>query len=184
MAQAGAIGSPFLAVRGLYGSDFMTTRSDFKVIKNPYNPEEDVVVAPALNPDVFLVHGLVADREGNVITVDQRRDDFMAAQGARRVIATVEEVSEEPVTPATKPGWIFLPAFYVSAVVHTPMGSHPGSFKGLYEMDQAHMAEYIQAAQSDGGFKAYLDRYVYSVKDHQQYLERVGRIAAVPAGSR
>ena len=139
MAQAGAIGAPFLAVRGLYGSDLMTHRDDFNVIENPYAPEELVVLAPALNPDVFLTHGLMADRTGNVITVDQGRNDLLAAQASRKVIVTVEEISLEPLTPTTRPGWIFIPAFYVNAVVHTPRGAHPAGFEGIYPSDVGHM---------------------------------------------
>lgn len=183
MAQAGAIGSPFLAVRGLYGSDIMKNRPDFKVIENPYNAGEQVVIAPAIVPDVALYHGVIADREGNVMTSKQRRDDLLVAQAARKVIVTVEEVSEEPVSEATRLGWNFIPAVYVKAVVHVPKGSHPAGCGELYPMDKEHIVEYIQAAQSDEGFRAYLDKYVFSVKGHQAYLEKVGLLTAVPAGS-
>ena len=84
MAQAAAVGSPFLAVRGLYGTDVMAIRDDFKVIDDPYQPGEQIVVAPALRPDVFITHGLMADRYGNVITVDGGRNDFLAAQAAKK----------------------------------------------------------------------------------------------------
>lgn len=183
MAQAGAMGAPFLAVRGLYGSDLMTTRDDFKVIDDPYHPGEQVVVAPALRPDVFLTHGAVADRQGNVVTTGGGRNDLLAAQCARVTIVTVEAISEEPLTPASRPGWIYLPGFYVNAVVHAPWGSHPAEFHGLYPADVAHIRRYVEAARSDEGFRAYLDEFVTGPSDHDAYLERALDVAGARRGS-
>lgn len=180
MAQAGAVGAPFLAVRGLYGSDLMATRDDFKVIDDPYHPGERVVVAPALRPDVFLTHGAVADREGNVVTTGGGRNDLLAAQCSRTTIVTVEAISEEPLTPASRPGWIFIPSFYVNAVIHAPMGSHPTEFRGLYPADTAHLRRYIEAARSDEGFRSYLDEFVTGPQDHEAYLELALGAAGAP----
>ena len=156
------MGVPFVPVRGLYGSDLLTTRPEFRVIDDPYEPGQVIVVAPALRPDVFITHGAVADREGNVITVDEGRNDLLAAQASYRTLVSVEEVSEDRLSPATRPGWIFIPAIYVNAVVATPHGSHPAGFSGLYPPDETALAEYAAAGRSDEGFKAYLDRCVFS----------------------
>jgi glutaconate CoA-transferase subunit A len=44
----------------------------------------------------------------------------------------------------------------------------------MYEMDQEHFLEWI-ASERDGALDAYLERYVYSVASHTEYLEkRVG----------
>ena len=159
------MGVPFVPVRGLYGSDLMAARNDFKVIPDPYQPDQVVVTAPALRPDVFLTHGSIADREGNLITVDEGRNDLVAAQASRRVLATVEELSEEPLTPATRPGWIFIPAVYVTAVVLSPQGACPTGFSGVYAPDDTGLREYAEAGRSDDGFKAYLERHVYGAGD-------------------
>lgn len=158
MLQAGAMGAPFVPVRGLYGSDLMRSGAGFKVIEDPLEPGHHVVVAPALRPDLFITHGAIADREGNVITVDEGRNDLLASQASRRTLASVEEVSEERLSPATKPGWIFIPAVYVTAVVHAPLGSLPAGFSGLYPADEAGLREYAEAGRSDEGFKEWLGR--------------------------
>lgn len=178
MAQAAAVGSPFLAVRGLYGTDVMALRDDFKAIDDPYHPGEQIVVAPALRPDVFITHGLMADRQGNVITVDGGRNDFLAAQAAKSTIVTVEQISEEPLTTTTKPGWIFIPAFYVDAVALTPRGSHPVEFPGLYPADEAHLRTYINASKSDASFQAYLEQYVLGGTEDDHYQARVNLATA------
>ncbi len=156
------MGVPFVPVRGLYGSDLMAGDTGFKLIEDPYNPDQQVVVAPALRPDVFLTHGAAADRQGNVITVDEGRNDLLAAQAARRTVISVEEVAGVSLSPATRPGWIFIPAIYVDAVVLTSNGSHPAGFSGLYPPDVEALREYTEAARSDEGFKTYLDRHVFS----------------------
>ncbi|MEK7214262.1 MAG: CoA-transferase, partial [Chloroflexota bacterium] len=153
------------------------------VIDDPYHPGERVVVAPALGPDVFLTHGAVADRDGNVVTTAGGRNDLLAAQCSRTTIVTVEALSEEPLTPARRPGWIFIPSFYVNAVVLAPQGSHPAEFRALYPADTTHLRRYIEAARSDDGFRAYLDEFVTGPADHQAYLEwALGATGAV--GSR
>ena len=160
MLQAGAMGVPFVPVQGLHGSDLMKHGAGFKVIEDPFDAGTRVVVAPALRPDLFITHGAVADRSGNVITVDEGRNDLLAAQASRRTLMTVEEVSEEPLSPATKPGWIFIPAIYVSAVAVAPGGSLPAGFSGLYPADDEGLREYAEAGRSDEGFKDWLERYV------------------------
>src|SRR5215510_4007277 len=97
MIQAGSMGLPFLAVRGLLHSDILTHRPDLLVQTNPFNPGEQVVVAQPIRPDVAVFHALKADRWGNVITPGHR-DDLMMARAARWVIVTAEEIAEEALT--------------------------------------------------------------------------------------
>lgn len=150
------MGAPFVPVRGLYGSDLMG--DGFKVIADPFVAGEQIVVAPALRPDLFITHGAIADREGNVITVDEGRNDLLAAQASRRTLVSVEEVCEEPLSPASKPGWIFIPGVYVTAVVHAPGGSLPAGFSGIYPADEPGLRDYAEAGRSDEGFKEWLGR--------------------------
>jgi len=62
----------------------------------------------------------------------------------------------------------------VDAVVKVPFGSHPGNMPGLYYSDEEHMAEWLSLSRSDEGVQEYFDRYVYGVKDFQEYIEMVG----------
>jgi hypothetical protein len=38
----------------------------------------------------------------------------------------------------------------------------------------AHLGEYVRLASSEEGFREYLERYIFGVKSHRDYLERVG----------
>lgn len=173
MAQAGAMGVPFVSVRGLIGSDVLNHHPRMKVIHNPFNPTEEVVVAEAIRPEVGVFHALKADRFGNCV-VPARREDGLVAQACRLTVFTAEELVEDPLGPGDAPGATFIPATHVDAVVHAPYGAHPGGYGAVYPTDDLHMQEYVQAANNDESFQEYLDRYVYGLPDHEAYLARVG----------
>jgi len=173
MVQAGSMGVPFVAVRGLMGTDILKNRPDLQVITNPFHPEEKVVVAQPIRPDVAVFHALKADRWGNTLTPGLR-DDLMMARAARRVVVTAEEIKDKELTIRDGVDNTFLPAIDVDVVVHVPWGAHPCACGLLYNLDDAHLREYIEAAQEEKKFKNYLERYVGGVKNHQEYLQRVG----------
>jgi len=171
---------PFAPVRGLLGTDYMKIRPDFLRVPNPYDPEEEIALVPALAPDVAVFHGFRGDRFGNVVTTGTA-DAKLIAQAARRVIATVEQLA--PGDLATEPHTgTLVPGIHVSAVVHAPRGAHPTSCAGLYGDDGEHIRAYMGAAASDEGFRAYLERFVLGTRDHAGYLERVAEdaLAASP----
>jgi glutaconate CoA-transferase, subunit A len=176
MIQAGSMGLPFLAVRGLLHSDILTYRPDLLVQENPFNPGEHVVVAQPIRPDVAVFHALKADRWGNVMTPGHR-DDLMMARAARRVIVTAEEIVDGELTRHDVGNDTFLPAMDVDVVAYVPLGAHPCGFGSLYDRDDAHCWEYLEAAKQSADFQTYLERYVYSVRHHEEYLERVDTTA-------
>jgi glutaconate CoA-transferase, subunit A len=180
MIQAGSMGVPFLAVRGLLHSDILKYRPDLLVQANPFNPGEPVVVAQAIRPDVAVFHALRADRWGNAITPGPR-DDVMMARAARCVIVTAETVVDTPLTPgdAVQDTFLdtFLPAIDVDVVVEARLGAHPCGLGRVYDHDADHCQAYLVAAKQEEHFQAYLERYVFSVSSHAEYLTRVDEAA-------
>ncbi|MCS7207209.1 MAG: hypothetical protein NZ951_04640 [Dehalococcoidia bacterium] len=171
MLQAGAMGVPFVPVRGLFGSDLLRARTDWKVIPHPFNPSEEIVVCPALNPSVALFHALVADEEGNCI-VPGRQEAVPMARAADAVIVTAEEVVHGPLSPRDAEG-TFIPGIYITAVVHLPFGAHPTGMPGRYPPDMAHIRTYAQAAKQ-GQVGEYLERYVLGPRSEEEYQALVG----------
>src|SRR3977135_1496615 len=47
-------GVPFLPIRGIIGSDLLKTRTDWKIIDNPFAEGDPIVVVPAIHPDIAL----------------------------------------------------------------------------------------------------------------------------------
>jgi len=159
-------------VIGLLNSDYMKIRPDFKVIKDPYS-DNDYVVVPPIVPDVAVIHAFVGSRSGAVVT-DSFRNDRLLATAAKKTIAVVEELVDEDDVVAGKFG-VYVSAVHVDAVVLAPHGAHPTSCRDKYGPDVAHLSEYLEASKTDEAFGAYLDRYITGPKDHEEYLQVVGR---------
>jgi glutaconate CoA-transferase subunit A len=174
------MGVPYIPVRGLAGTDVFKRRDDMMMAPNPFDPTEEHVVALAQNPDVAILHGLKADRDGNAL-LRKHGEDVMIAQASRRVIVTAEEIVDR--VTADDEGGQFISAINVTAVVHAPNGAHPTAVPGLYDRDDAHIREYIAVSQSDEAFRAYLERYVLGkTEDEYQAMVRGAILVAGDGG--
>ncbi len=123
--------------------------------------------------DVALIHVHRADRYGNAQIEGISGFAFEMARAAKRVIISAEEIVDTEEI-RNSPDRTIIPYYLVDAVVHAPFGSHPGEMVYMYERDEEHIRDYVQASQTEEGMKAYMDRYVYGMKDHQEYLELIG----------
>lgn len=158
--QAAEKGVPFMPLRGLIGSDVLRHRPDWKVIGNPFDEDDPIVLLPAIRPDVALFHAPMADRQGNV-WIGRQRDLITMAHAAQRTVVTVESLFagnllDDPTLAAGT-----LPGFYVEAVAVAARGAWPLPLPDHYAWDAEHLKEYAALAASDEGFAQYLDRYVY-----------------------
>jgi glutaconate CoA-transferase subunit A len=166
--RAAEYGLPFMPVRGIAGTGIRDLHPEYGEIDCPFTGER-LVAVPALAPDVALIHGLLADRRGNVhlrrpLVLDER-----FAHAAKRVIVTVEGFADTDELAAVG---VVLPSFLVDAVVEMPFGAHPTSCYPHYTYDRAHLREWVHAARSDDGVAAYLERYVAG--DEASYLDALG----------
>ena len=99
--------------------------------------------------------------------------DLTASRSCKNVIVTVEElVSREYVIQQSHRNVI--PRFRTTAIVEAPYGAHPSSCMPLYDNDREHVRMYAQMARDPNEFRKYLDKYVYGVESHMDYLELVG----------
>ena len=169
--MAGAMGVPFLPTRALLGSDTLKY-SGAKVVEDPFTGGR-IALVPAVNPEVGLVHVHQCDVYGNARCFGPGVSPLETAMASKKTIITTEEIiSTDDIRK--DPGKTTIPYFVVDAVVYAPYGAHPGGVQGMYEMDQEHFLEWI-AAEREGKMEAYLEKYVYSVASHTDYLEkRVG----------
>ncbi|MBU8543752.1 MULTISPECIES: CoA transferase subunit A [Roseomonadaceae] len=161
MLQAAEKGIPFMALRGIIGSDILANRPDWKVVPNPMGDgvSDPIVLLPALSPDVALIHGVMADEAGN-IWVGRRRELATVAHASKRVLATVERMVKGDMLEDEKlaPGCIS--GTYIEAVAVAERGAWPVALLDEYGFDAAHVAEYARMAKTEAGFAEYLDRYV------------------------
>ncbi len=197
---AGSMGLPFMATKSGLETDLIKVegflpedrgkgkvpRKKLVVMENPFNGAEDkVVVLPALNPDVALVHAQYVGEDGTVRIKGLTFADLEQARSASCVIVTCEEIVPRSYI-RQDPDQNSLPSFLIDAVVKVPYGAHPTATQFFYDYDPEHLKLYREAASDDSRFKRYLDQWVYSVPNQEAYLEKVGvpgllRIKASPA---
>ncbi len=150
--QATEKGVPYMPLRGLEGSDLLTNRSDWK-------SQADLVLIPALQPDIALFHARWADDAGNV-WVGRRRELATVAHASRRSLVTFEErkpgdmLEDELLAPGV------ISSVYLSGLAPAPRGAWPLGVAGLYGIDDTHVSQYAKAAKTREGFRAYLDEWV------------------------
>ena len=158
--QASEKGVPFMPLRGVLGSDLVNQRTDWQVAQNPFAGGNDpVLYVKAISPDIAVFHARWADEAGNV-WVGRRRELATIAHAARQTLVTYEEL---------KPGdmlddELFAPgvisATYITAIAPAPRGAWPLGIPGVYDIDDAHLAQYAKAARTREGFQRYLDEFV------------------------
>jgi glutaconate CoA-transferase, subunit A len=175
--RAAEYGIPFMPVRGILGTDIRRLHPEYAEIRCPFT-DQRLVAVPALAPDVALIHGLMADRRGNVHLLRPLVLDERFTFAARKVVVTVERVASEP---EVAEAGVVLPYFAVAAVVEAPFGAHPTSCYPHYTYDRAHLGEWVKAAADDHSVGQYLRRYVLAPGSEAAYRDMVGadRLAAL-----
>ncbi len=165
MLQATEKGIPFMALRGLIGSDILRNRPDWRVVPNPMGDgvSDPIVLLPALSPDVALIHGVMADEAGNV-WVGRRRECATLAHASKRVLATVERMVPGDMLEDERLAPGLISGTYIEAVAVAERGAWPVALLDEYAFDAAHVAEYARLAKTEAGFAEYLDRYVFNTR--------------------
>lgn len=168
---AGALGVPFLPMRYLGGSDTFK-QSGAKLVNDPYTGEP-IVLVPALNPDVGLIHVHQCDEFGNARVFGAGVAPKEIAMASKKLIISTEEIiSNDEIR--RNPGHTTFPYFLVDAVVSAPFGGYPGSMPGRYGADAENVLEF-GVSLFQGTTDQYLEKYVHSVSSHEEMLEkRVG----------
>jgi len=170
--MAGASGAPFMPTCSLLGSDIIQSNPKIKVVDDPYGNGK-VAVVPAIQPDVAFIHVQRADEAGNAQIWGATVNDDMVARASKKVVITCEEIV--PSSQIRKiPNMTAIPSYCVSAVVEVPFGSYPCSVSGYYWLDQPFRQEMVGASKTREGIVAWMDKWIYGVKDHAEYLQKVG----------
>jgi glutaconate CoA-transferase, subunit A len=148
--QAAEKGIPFIALRGLIGSDLLAHRADWKVIDNPFAPGDKIAVVEAIHPDAALFHVPLADRQGNVF-IGRHRELMTIAHAAQTSLVTTEEFTEHNLLEDEAMAGAVIPAVYISRLAHAKRGAWPLGLAGRYGDDEQALSRYaLQAADADG----------------------------------
>jgi glutaconate CoA-transferase subunit A len=170
--QAGASGLPFLPMNQTGAGDLEKANPLIKRVTDPYSGG-DVIVVPALNPDVAIVHVQRADKNGNAHLWGIVGEQKEVAFASKRVILTAEEIVDESII-RSDPNRTLIPGFIVSAVCHVPHAAHPSYAQGYYDRDNDFYLKWDKVSESPESVQQYLDDWVFSVTDRDEYWEKLG----------
>jgi glutaconate CoA-transferase subunit A len=175
---AGSLGLPFMPTKSMLGTDLLAKRrpsangSAFEIIKNPWDPEEPVVLMPACTPDVSIVHVQKADEMGNLIIEGFTTHELEMIKASKTVVASCEElISSDEVR--RHPDRTTIPYIFVDVVVEQPWGAYPTSVYKYYEHDEDHIRHYQSRAQSGGeSYEEYLKEFIYDCATFDDFLTK------------
>jgi glutaconate CoA-transferase subunit A len=170
--QAGASGLPFLPMNQTAATDLEKVNPNIKRIADPYGGK-DVIVVPALNPDVAIVHVQRADKEGNAHLWGIIGEQKEAAFAAKKVILTAEEIVDESVI-RSDPNRTLIPSIVVDAVCAAPYSCHPSYAQGYYDRDNEFYLQWDKISESAEAVRSYLDEWVYGIQDREEYWRKLG----------
>ncbi|MEO7476197.1 MAG: CoA-transferase [Gemmatimonadales bacterium] len=180
--SAGAARLPFWPMRNYMGTDLPAANPRISTVECPYTGER-LATVPALNPDVTIVHAQRADDQGNTQIWGLLGVQKEAAFASGRVIVVVEELVEERVIRAD-PNRTVIPGLVVDAVVVEPWGAHPSYAQGYYDRDNAFYVGWEKISRDPVALQAYLEEFVYGVRDRAEYVARCGGLERLRADAR
>ncbi len=170
--RAAIAGLPFMPIRSVKGSGFMKLHPEYHTMMCPFSGEE-LVLVPALQPDIAILHAQYADSHGNLHIDGPPVADILFAKAAKKVIATVEQLVS---TERMREIGVTIPYFYVTALSEVPYGAHPTACYPFYAYDRRHTGEYYRLASQGAEVfeEQYLWPFILSCSNHNDYLDAIG----------
>lgn len=169
--KAAAMGIPYIPARNVMGTDTFRQGCG-KIITCPFTGKK-LVAKPAIYPDIAVIHVHEADKYGNARFRGISVSDIDVANCAKRLIITAERIIDNEEFRTT-PDSTMIPYYLVDAVVSAPWGAYPGNMPYEYFSDEEHLREWLTVEKDPEVFKEFLDRNIYTCKDHLEYIEKNG----------
>jgi acyl CoA:acetate/3-ketoacid CoA transferase alpha subunit/acyl CoA:acetate/3-ketoacid CoA transferase beta subunit len=179
--MAGALGVGWMPTKSLRGSSLEEENSDFyKILPNPFEKTETTAVVRALVPDLSIIHGCVADLEGNTILAPPYFSAPWGPKASRNgAIVTVEEIVPTEFIRRHST-LVKIPGLVVKAVCQVPFGTHPQGLAaasiGLkgYDEDYDFLLDYVKASRDAKGLKEWMQEWVLQCCTQEEYLKKLG----------
>jgi acyl CoA:acetate/3-ketoacid CoA transferase alpha subunit/acyl CoA:acetate/3-ketoacid CoA transferase beta subunit len=188
---AGAFGHPYAFTRSLSGTSLgaaLAEKGKLLEMRDPADPDRQLSLVRALNPDITFLHAPLGDAWGNVAFGPPHGEGFYGALAARRgVIVTVERIVPSDVI-SLMPHFVPLPAHRVLAVCEEPFGAHPqplhvapAELRALepgYADDYAAYGEWRALSQDAASFARFSAQVLEVGDGGRGYRDFVGRARA------
>ena len=181
--MAGALGVGVMPTTSLIGSSMAESNKDaFTVIDDPFVSGKKIGLLKALNPDISIVHGVAADREGNTILTAPYSESLWGAKASLGgVLVTVEKiVSTDFIRRYSH--LVKIPAYMVKSVSLAPFGAHPGGVwnQGIeefeaYAEDYEFMTQFNKLLKDPEALDGWIKEWVLDCPTFDDYKSKLGR---------
>jgi len=180
--MAGALNLPFIPSNsGVWGDlrdsglwDGALPYRKNVIYEDPYGSGKKVALLQALHPDLSVVHVQFADQRGNGIMLGSLYYDYWVGRAGKNILLVADRIVDSEMC-ARFPNLVAIPGAGVTAVVPWYLGSWPANSPGMYGEDLEHMSSFVKISRSEKDLAEYIDKYVYSWKTHEDYLDLIGR---------
>jgi acyl CoA:acetate/3-ketoacid CoA transferase alpha subunit/acyl CoA:acetate/3-ketoacid CoA transferase beta subunit len=180
--MAGALGVGVMPTTSLIGSSMAeSNKNAFTVIDDPFGTGKKIGLLKALNPDISIVHGVAADREGNTILTAPFSESLWGAKASLGgVLVTVEKiVSTDFIRRHSH--LVKLPAYMVKSVSLAPLGAHPGGIwnQGIeefeaYAEDYEFMTQFNKLLKDPKALDDWIREWVLACPTFDDYKSKLG----------
>ncbi|MHA1924354.1 MAG: CoA-transferase [Candidatus Thorarchaeota archaeon] len=182
MLLAGAMGVGFMPTRSILGSNMAEDNKDsFKIIDDPFGGARKIGLLKALNPDISIVHGLAADREGNTLLTPPYSESVWGAKASKGgALVTVENlVSTKFIREHSH--LVKLPGYMVKSVSLIPFGAHPNGVWNqgaeefeAYADDYTFMTEFNEICRNPAALDGWIKEWVLDCSRFEDYISKLG----------
>lgn len=155
--EAGAAGLPCAIFRGYIGVDLLKVNPNIKFIECPFTGER-LAAIPAHRPDVAVVHGLRADKAGNVLFEGIVGVQKEAVLASKRSVVTVEEIVDD--FGPRNANAVILPSWTISAIAVVPGGAFPSYAHGYYKRNNKFYIDWDDISRERDTFLKWMDENV------------------------
>jgi len=180
--MAGALGVGFMPTRSLMDTSLgEENNEDFKITTNPFAADMKIGVVKALLPDISIIHGCVADCEGNAVLSPPYFTSIWGPRASKGgVVLTVEKVvSSEFIRQHS--ALVKLPGHMVRYVCQAPLGAHPQGLaaesigiEGGYSEDHKFIISSLGASKDSASLREWLEKWTTKCPTQDEYLRRLG----------
>ena len=170
--KAGIYGMPYMLWRGGIGSSIPELNREIKEVRVD---GKKYLKIPQIKIDLSFLHCGLSDAYGNVqfpenIFLGRLFCEQELAEASKQVVCSVEKIISNELIVKNAHRTIIRNA----SVIELPFGAHPGASNGFYVPDLNHYREYARLCKEDK-FGKYLDKYVFSSGNHEDYMKIIGK---------
>jgi len=180
--MASAFGLRFMPTNSLVGTGMAEeNKENFMEIEDPFGTGSKCGLVRALDVDVSIIHGCVADSYGNTILGNPWDETMWASRASTDgVVVTVEKIVSTSYIRKHS-NLVGIPGYLVNSVSEVPFGAHP---RGLvnsdveefedYGSDYDFMENYRRATDDPAKLDDWTTEWVLNCQTHQDYLRKLG----------